>query len=1138
MNTAQQKTSSDADALATLTTDLHSSIYVEAGAGTGKTYSLVQRITALLKAGVQIDQIIAITFTRAAASELRSRIRGELEELYAKDPSNEDISEALKGIDTAAFQTIDSLVHSILQEYPLEARLPPAIDFQDRFSEFQVFRERWRQWSTEQLSEDGAFAEALSTALRLGLRSPFEEVLELAKLINARHSELRNARFNPPPRIAVKTFEYLKNQIDRIKITMSSCSNSEDKLHAKFQQVIDWYCDAIQGQSVKSENDAEEVLITWIGVKSGNSGTAGNWGGKDGKADAIAVLDEFVEAIQNALAAAREDVTVKLFHYANQFVNTILEERRRAGRVSHYDAITWLVDMLESRDDIRRSIQKRYRRVLVDEFQDTDPNQVRLVRLLTIPPGENKVAPGSLFIVGDPKQSIYRFRGAKVDVSQTVKDDVTKSGGQYLTLKENRRSTRPIIDWVNHVFGRWMQSEEDQADWIPLDRARETATSDEFGKVRSFGEPITDANVHEVRMNDAKEVATIASAICAGALKVRDRQTNDRRPSHAGDLTILTNSRSNWDTYTGELDKLDLPYSAEIRGAAVLRAQEFRDILNCLAAMDDPSDQPATVGALKSIFFGCTDRDLFMWANAGGKFSCTAEPPSTKTSTRVDDAMEVLRHYNALRDKIPPPVLVERFIRERQARELMYLENDPVIGLRRLDLAVELTRKFTEAGAASLRECLKIFVQYRESGEDIREEPSLQFDQGKIRLMTIHASKGLEFPIVILADLCGSRTSRKPKLLTNLATGVTDDVKIGVRIGGRSGEYFQAGEYEELLKRDTVAEALEKTRLLYVAATRTRDYLFVSRNQNAKEPKCYATNIDKHVDPDNSALWEPFVLKHPTRESAPSAPETAIAAPPAQDRASWRREHYRAIDYASMRSWISPVSIKETMGESHFSNADEKPDDTPISDSDEPSSRGRAATSIGSAVHAAVQRCIETPNYNLDQIARYEADKHAVSQHADEIARLTYATLSTPLLRRVMKTHLDDIWIETPVAAPIPTSNESTIVIEGRADLIYRLSDGTLGIADFKTDRTFDRSIHDMAEPYIPQLGAYAYAVQETTGIPVTEASIIFSRIAADNQDEGEYRILDIQSAIELSLKLASKLIAQQSSEKIQTWTS
>ena len=366
MTASQPTISTDAESLKVITSDLASSIYVEAGAGTGKTHSLVERITTLLKGGVPIEQIMAITFTRAAASELRSRIRGRLEEIRAEDPSNSNIDVALNGIDTAAFQTIDSLVHSILQEHPLDAGLPPMIDVQDKFAHLQMFRDRWRQWSVEQLEQDEAFAEALSSALRLKLANPFQSTSDLAKLMDEKHGETKTAVFKPPPRIAKETVAGLEDQIDGLRRMMGNCKDPEDKLFEKIEKVIDWYDEYIRGQDVETENDAEELLVNWIGTTFSNSGAQGNWGGQDGKKAAGELLDEFARSIDQALSSARESVTVKLYAFAARFVETVVGERRLSGNVSYYDAITWLIDTLETRPDIRRSVQNRYRRVLVD----------------------------------------------------------------------------------------------------------------------------------------------------------------------------------------------------------------------------------------------------------------------------------------------------------------------------------------------------------------------------------------------------------------------------------------------------------------------------------------------------------------------------------------------------------------------------------------------------------------------------------------------------------------------------------------------------------------------------------------------------------------------------------------------------
>ncbi len=1124
MTATQTPTLTDAGTLSAIQNDLSSNIYVEAGAGTGKTHSLVQRIVALLKGGVGVDEIIAITFTRAAASELRSRIRAELETLRIEGSNSNWVATALDGIDTAAFQTIDSLVYSLLRENPLECRLPPSIEVQDSFAEIQMFRERWRQWSLEQLEDDEGFSRALSAALRLNMSGPFGTISRLAESINQGHAELRASGFAPPTRLGIATIADLDELIEEMVDQMRMCRDPNDSLYAKFEEVLEWYEKFIRGSDVETEDEADNLIVTWPGTTS-SGGRMPNWGGREGKVQAVQSLQAIIDAVNSARDATRQVATNQLIGYASDFVGTIVEERRRAGTVTYYDGMTWLIEMLERNDSIRRRIQSVYRRVLVDEFQDTNPDQVRLVQLLTIPPGGQLIVPGSLFVVGDPKQSIYRFRGAQVNVSQSVRDQVINdnAGGKYLTLKENRRSANAIIKWVNHVFGDWMPSEDGQADWIPLETATETAQPDAFGKVFHFGDASEERSLTKVRTTDAEQVASIARAICDGALIVRDRHDRSKRPSRPGDIAVLTSVRTNWETYTREFDQLNLPYTAEIGGAEVLSTQEFRDLLNCLTAIDDPSDQPSTVGALKSVYFGCSDVDLYHWAKAGGKFSCAAEFPNNPEMDAISSAMGVLKRYNTLRDNLQPPALIERFIRERQGRELMFLEDDPTPGLRRLDLAVELSRRFTEEGATSLRECLTRFVQFKESNDSIREQPSLEFDEGKIRFMTMHASKGLEFPVVILADLCGSGRRSNPPILIDWEKETQDEDRIAIRLGGNQSDgYFQTENYPELAKTNADADQLEKTRLHYVACTRARDYLFVSKSRKENDTRSIAAQIEGYVGTDD-ALWSEVPEEWGSRDFNPDPiGQSSKTNRPIIDEAAWTEGHQRILTNAAARSWLTPSNLKDGDAKGLFDESPDKSDEVPLRDSENLTGRGRAATNIGSAVHAAIQRALETPVSDIDEIARSEAENHGVAENADEIARLAAATLRMPLLGNVASLDRDNLWIETPVAVPIRTQNGAFRTLEGRVDLIYLNSDGTLGIADFKTDRTFNRSITEMAEPYIPQLGAYAYAVESATGIPVTEASILFSRLAADKPGDGEYRLPNVQSAIELALKLAS----------------
>ena len=275
MNASQPPTLTDSGTLSAIQNDLTSNIYVEAGAGTGKTHSLVQRIIALLKGGVSIDEIIAITFTRAAASELRSRIRAELETLRSEGPDADWIKAALEGIDTAAFQTIDSLVYSLLRENPLECRLPPSVEVQDGFAEMQMFRERWRQWSLDRLEDGEGFSKALATALRLNMPGPFGAISRLAESINQTHDELRAADFAPPTRLGIETITHLDELIEGVIDQMRLCGDASDSLYAKFGEVLEWYEQFIEGCDAETEDEADDLLMTWPGTTTSGGSRVG-----------------------------------------------------------------------------------------------------------------------------------------------------------------------------------------------------------------------------------------------------------------------------------------------------------------------------------------------------------------------------------------------------------------------------------------------------------------------------------------------------------------------------------------------------------------------------------------------------------------------------------------------------------------------------------------------------------------------------------------------------------------------------------------------------------------------------------------------------------------------------------------------
>ncbi len=1103
-------------------------IYVEAGAGTGKTSSLVNRIVALVKHGVGIDRIVAITFTRAAASELRERIRARLEKMDY-EAADEKARQALEKIDTAAFQTIDAFVLSLLRDWSLLAGLPPDVTIQDQAIERERFEEKWHDWMMRKLDENDRLSDLIARAVQLDMDRPVMKLKELAQHTKPEHLSI--ALPKPGADMAAMKIQ-LHQKSERLRSLLKECINPEDKLAIDIQETIDWY-----SRMTQSEEQLRAGLLSYRNKRT-NTGVKGNWDDVGIRDEARATLREFQDLLPHAITSARLRVMWDMHRYAFRFNEELMEDRISEGSLTYSDAIILAIRLLERDDEARRQVQRRYRRVLVDEFQDTSPAQVQLIKLITAPAGQPHSSPGSLFVVGDPKQSIYRFRDADAASSQALRLELEADtqNGIVSTLTQNHRSLLPIIKWVNAVFGEWMDEDAElnsedqrlaQAQWRALEPDSRFDDVAQFGHVYCFGEPLGDedtktrVNLPEVREKEAKQIARIASAVAAGALTVRDeRRKEGVRPSMPGDLAIITSKRTSWYVYRKELQSAGVPHIAEGEGAR-FDPQEFRDILNCLSAIDDPTDQPATVGALRSIYFACSDTELQRWAQRGGKFSYLDPIPRGLEASSVAVAYEILRYYHHQRDTMSFPLLTEDLIRRCQVREKMLLQYDSESPLRRVDMVVELGRRFQDLGIDSIRESIGMLRHYRELMRDTREQPKSNRDSKSVRLMTIHYSKGLEFPIVLLADLGGQDgpLSGRVDIKAEITYGGVDNGRIAAKM-----DDFKSDGYDDMRAVENVASALERTRCYYVAATRARDTLIVSRYRKHGEAKSVAAKIELHggFEEDICASipdeWDDFSFAplHPQAQTA-----NIISELDARDR--WSHNHEASLQNASARRTVNPSGIKENSDRYAPEEQEaEKPDEVESAVFDDvPQLRGRAATAIGSAVHAAIQLILETPAINVEEAATFEADAHGVSEDAGEVMKLTMATLRTPLLRKVISSAPEDIWIETPVAVPLPSVNGTSKIIEGRVDLIYRLDDGTLGIVDFKTDRSFNRSLDEMGDSYALQLGAYAYAVARATGETVSKAGLLFSRLALEHPEHAEYWVPDLATAVDRALQLA-----------------
>ena len=780
----------------------------------------------------------------------------------------------------------------------------------------------------------------------------------------------------------------------------------------------------------------------------------------------------FDSPLEQSGEGEREAALLPVLELLRRFALDYADERKAAGEVEFQDLLVLARDLLRDSIPARDHFRGRYSHILIDEVQDTDPASGGNRDVLAEDVSEGvdtsdrpndwrdvRPADGKLFIVGDPKQSIYRFRRADI---QQVKRMQELVGGSNEKLTQNFRSQSPVISWVNHVFHRWMVESDGQPEYIPLDAEPSDGSSP---PVRYFGEAIG-GNIGVVRREEADAIArTIQTAIEEG-WRVRSEDVgSETRPVKYQDVCVLMPSRTGLEeALEYAFETAGIPYRLDSAGL-IYESQEARDLLNCLSAIDDPTDQVSVVAALRSPALACSDADLLEFVEAGGQFDYLADddPPAGYAS----DALAVLREFHERRRWTSPASLIEEFVRERRLMELALDARQWRSRWMRYRFLIDRARAFAASGEASLRAYLTWTARQREEQARARETAVPESDEDAVRVMTVHGAKGLEFPVLVLAGLNSPPTHRPDAVLFDRERG-----KVEVKVGSGDSSFQTAG-YAEFAELDKVREEEEDVRLMYVAATRARDHLILSLYRNSRGKNSAAAQIEKFMDGADH-LWERFDPPAPEDGSLAALPiETAT---PEDDTPASRQQWVEERDTA-YAAQSRPFSVAATR------LAQEKKDEQDIAD--EPWRRGRAGTSIGRAVHAVLQVVDLETGTGLEDIAKAQAAAEGVPGRADDIARLVRRALDSPLVKRALDSKR--WWREAPVAGPVGDG-----IVEGFIDLLFE-EEGGFVIVDYKTDALrSDDEIEQAMARYRLQGGGYALALGKATGATVKEVSFLF----------------------------------------------
>ncbi|TDW21275.1 UvrD-helicase domain-containing protein [Kribbella kalugense] len=1139
-------------------TDTDTTLFVEAGAGSGKTHALVDRVTTLvLRDGVPLATIAAVTFTEKAGAELRDRLRVEFEKARKGD-SGHLADGALDDLDSSSIGTLHAFAQQILLAHPIEAGLPPLIDVLDEVGSSVAFEERWAELQ-QQLLDDDSIAEPLLLAMAVGVE--LKHLRSLARLFgNDWDLIAERVLVDPPELVAMPDLTGLIAAAAQIGGVADSCLDPEDRLLPKLLQIREL------GLMLDAASDQETqlaILQTLRGLKIGRIGRKENW------PDITKVRADCTEVVDVAGSLVELLLDACLRHLSHWIAERVLESaqlRRAEGRLEFHDLLVLARDLLRRDAEVRADLQERFERLLLDEFQDTDPIQIELaVRIAGGAEAEAEdwrdveVPDGRLFVVGDPKQSIYRFRRANIATYLTAQDLL----GETVALTTNFRTVPPILRWINTVFATLIQPQEaaqpsyqalsphrtsptpgatpapaapkapspdpasdpasvkgdqlsifdepslfddaedgslqvssdaaadepltDLATVLPFRRRDDSSTSDvplnepwdgpstddvpddpSAGPAVSIlgAEPHNDlprAQASVLREREATDVAAIIEQALRDGWLVYDDRAQSWRPAEAGDIAVLVPARTSLPFLEHALDRADIPYRAEA-SSLVYQTAEVRDLLACARALGDPSDQLALVTTLRSPLFGCGDDDLYTWKRSGGSFTLTAPVPDQLLTHPVGDAMEWLRRtYYAARWLTPSEVLA-KIVADRRMLEVAAIGPRARDAWRRIRFVVDQARAWSEVEHGGLRSYLAWAAHQGEETSRVAEAVLPETDADAVRVMTIHAAKGLEFPIVILSGMSAApNRQRGVQVLWPPDGGYAVKLKSSV----------QTEDFDLVQPVDEQMDDYERRRLLYVAATRARDHLVVSLHRSGN--RRHSSNAELlasagGVEAPHATLFAGPAV--PDREPSGSPDVT-----PPISRTEWESRASAAQAASRARSAQSASGLEGTGPEVALADIDPGTAKAARDLELPPWSKGRYGTAIGRAVHAVLQVVDLSTGSGLEAAVSTQCLAEGVLEYADVVTALVRSALASDVVKRAAAR---EYWRESYVGTVQPDGT----VLEGFVDLIYREDDGRLTIVDYKTDAIPAAALDSRVAYYAPQLLAYS-AILPNTGPPI-----------------------------------------------------
>ena len=1110
--------------------DAGTHLALTANAGSGKTRVLVERFLRVVFDGTPLGEVVALTFTEKAASELRrkiaDRVTAEIASAAGPDDASrwENIRDGLAG---AFIGTIHSFCARILREFPVEAGVDASFTVMESVDSQEAVRAAIAETLQEILRRPPSddlrvnlfdLLRRLGRSRALGAMTALIEKREVLERLDGKDGLYQRT----DDEVLAFWDRELQRAADReisgealvsdLAILAGAASGKARVPAAEAMRALR------DGGELRSRGSACRTLLETLLTKEGSPRKAAF--GRDAPGDAVEEaarrIRERRPALDPLLAVAAGGVDAEEHRTLLRLTRTLLALTREAvaryGRAKEegarldFEDLQLVMRSLLRNEPVRAQLARRFRFVMVDEYQDTNRLQSEILLPLL-----QQLASGNLFIVGDPKQSIYRFRNADVRVFDTTREAIVAApgGGSALALGESFRPLRDIAAFVNVVFGAAFDDggeRTDRYDALVVARANREA-----GRV----EVLLAGDSPGGMRDEAGIVARRILALRREGLTVFG-PAEEKREMAFRDVALLLRNRSVLEEFEQAFVRNGIPYQVS-GGAGYFQTQDIYDAYNYLRFLLDTGDDVALAGILRSPYFSVSDASLFRLAGArreGSLWSALRTPGGPARDTpSLARAARILADDLTVGVRLPVPELLARIGRRTRIAGTLAGTSRGGQALANLEKLMRMARAYEAQGFTGLHDFV---ARLRRLVDEEKKEGQAAIDEqtDAVRIMTVHAAKGLEFPVVIIPRLDAS-------FQRDTEPFIDEDLGIGFRPARASGSLSPIAEY--VRQRERRRQEEEELRVFYVACTRARDALILSAHEekegsdrhswlarirdafpdasrDADELRAEVTTARyEHGDGNGVTTGESHTLRIPLLRAVPAEESPRAAGlPPLQQvvvnvdplAARTKGDIFSASKIRTYRECPSLYYFRYVLGFPSGRGPFVRGGDEEDHDRDYPAEiRGRVfhgvmenadrlspdAEAIGQAVASVIRR---------DMLP----GPHAATRLADDVGSMVRSVLSSAAWRGLARG--TGVRTEFSISAGLGDD-----FITGTIDRLFRDGDGIWTVLDYKTDAVTPATATERARTYWPQLSFYAVMVRKLFAADVVRLRILFAEL-------------------------------------------